>query len=78
MSGLSNVRAIAAGEDHSLALKNDGTVWAWGRNDLGQLGNGEQTPSFTPVRVSGLTGAVSISAGGNHNLAIVETRRISV
>src|SRR6266446_10181 len=37
---LTGVTAIAVGGQHSLALKSDGTVWAWGDNDLGQLGNG--------------------------------------
>ena len=40
MSGLSDVTAIAGGGSHSLALKNDGTVMAWGANQNGQLGNG--------------------------------------
>jgi len=34
--------AIDAGEDHSLALKSDGTVWAWGHDYYGQLGDGTQ------------------------------------
>ena len=37
---LTNVVAVAAGAYHSLALRGDGTVWAWGRNNLGQLGDG--------------------------------------
>jgi hypothetical protein len=38
--GLSGATAIAAGLDHTVALKDDGTVWAWGRNVFGQLGIG--------------------------------------
>ena len=49
--------AIAAGSIHSLALKNDGTVWSWGDNDEGQLGNGTITFSDVPVQVKDLTGA---------------------
>src|SRR6185436_7581774 len=37
---LTGVVAIAGGAEHSLALRNDGTVWAWGSNRRGQLGNG--------------------------------------
>ena len=40
VQGLSSVVAVAAGDRHSLALKSDGTVWAWGSNDYGQLGDG--------------------------------------
>ncbi|MEK7675951.1 MAG: chitobiase/beta-hexosaminidase C-terminal domain-containing protein, partial [Verrucomicrobiota bacterium] len=58
-SGLSGVVAIAAGDSHSLALKSDGTVVAWGANDAGQ----------TTVP-SGLNGVVAIAAGHRHNLAL--------
>ena len=77
VSGLSSVVAIAAGGpavvgggEHSLALKSDGTVWAWGRNVEGQLGDGTNTNHNTPVQVSGLSDVVGISAGGAHNLAL--------
>lgn len=41
VSGLTNVTAVAAGENHSVALRADGTVWAWGLNDKGQLGKNQ-------------------------------------
>ena len=80
-SHLSGVRAIAAGSAHSLALKDDGTVWAWGSNasDLdktqvtGQLGDDALTSSETPVKVGGLGGGVeAIAAGASHALALKE------
>ena len=45
------LKAIAGGANHSLALKNDGTVLAWGLNQDGELGDGTNTDSSTPVEV---------------------------
>ncbi len=68
--GLTGVTAIAAGVDFSLALKSDGTVWAWGYNSSSQLGNGLTTDSPIPVQVTGLTGVTAISAGFDHSVAL--------
>ena len=62
--------SLASGDDHSLALKADGTVRSWGDNVLGQLGNGSTTNSSTPVTVSGLTDVVGLAGGGSHSLAL--------
>jgi hypothetical protein len=62
--------AIAGGGAHSLALKDDGTLWAWGYNGNGQLGDGTLTGRTVPVPVSGLTGITAIAAGGEHSLAL--------
>lgn len=68
---LTDVVAIAAGFDHSLALKSDETAWAWGRNWEGQLGDNTQvTMRREPVQVHNLTGAVAIAAGRHHSLAL--------
>jgi alpha-tubulin suppressor-like RCC1 family protein len=63
---------IAAGiaAQFSLGLKSDSTVWAWGYNGVGQLGNGTTTQSNIPVQVSSLTGVIAIAAGTNHGLAL--------
>jgi alpha-tubulin suppressor-like RCC1 family protein len=53
-----------------LALRKDGTVWAWGGNDKGQLGDGTTTGRATPVQVSGLTGVTAMAAGYSHSLAL--------
>jgi alpha-tubulin suppressor-like RCC1 family protein len=74
---LTDVVAISEGRYHSLALKSDGTVWSWGRNDNGQLGNNAApTESDTPVQVHGvgdsgfLGGAIAISAGNYFSAAL--------
>lgn len=54
VQGLSGVIALTGGGTHTLAVKNDGSVWAWGYNLYGQLGNGTNTEFYTlPVQVSG-------------------------
>jgi len=70
VSGLSGVTAVAGGWYHSMALKSDGTVWAWGSNSYGQLGNGTSTNSDIPVQVSGLSCLTAIAAGAYHNVAL--------
>ncbi len=71
VTGLTGVRAIAAGDGHSLALLSNGTVKAWGFNNDGQLGDGTNTSRNTPVTVTGLTGVRAIAAGGRHSLALL-------
>ncbi|MHB1418241.1 MAG: RCC1 domain-containing protein [Bacillota bacterium] len=55
---------------HTLALKSDGTVWAWGANNSGQLGNGTTTNSSVPVQVNNLANIIAVAAGGAHSLAL--------
>jgi len=77
--GLADIKAIAAGGQHSLALRKDGTLFAWGSNWNGQLGNGKLragTHSATPQPVIGpdgkgaLTNVTGIAAGGLHSVAV--------
>jgi len=58
---LTGVIVIAAGFTHSFALKSDGTVFAWGNNVFGQIGDGTTTPSSTPVQVLGVGGAGNLT-----------------
>jgi alpha-tubulin suppressor-like RCC1 family protein len=67
---ISDVYAISAGGWFSVALKNDGTVWTWGHNSEGQLGNGNLINTSIPVQVAGLTNVVQIVAGTYHFLAL--------
>jgi alpha-tubulin suppressor-like RCC1 family protein len=70
-TGLTGITALAAGLLHSMALRNDGTVWTWGGNWSGQLGNGMTTPpQATPGQVPGLTDITAVVAGEYHALAL--------
>jgi len=60
--GLEDVTAVACGTTHMLALRKDGTVWAWGRNREGQLGLGDTERRAAPVQVPTVTGVTRIYA----------------
>ncbi|BEP15275.1 hypothetical protein acdb102_35860 [Acidothermaceae bacterium B102] len=60
--GLANVTALAGGAETAFALKGDGTLWAWGDNGLGQLGDGTTSNRATPVKT--LISAVTHVASG--------------
>jgi alpha-tubulin suppressor-like RCC1 family protein len=63
------VVAMACGDEFSLALKSDGTVWGWGRNN-GQLGDGTTQEHHQPVQVPGLSAVTAIACGAAHSLAL--------
>jgi len=67
---LTGTIAVMGGEEHNLALKSDGSVWAWGMNGVNQLGNGNASDSATPVQVSGLSSIVSVASRAYHSLAV--------
>jgi hypothetical protein len=66
------VVAVAVGNKHSLALTDEGLVWSWGDNKVGQIGHTNQTESFVPKLIHGLTNVVSIASGYNHSMALKE------
>lgn len=71
VKGISNVTEIAAGANHSLAIVGDErTVYAWGYNSHGQLGNNSFNNSAVPVQVLFLSGVKAIAGGAWHSLAI--------
>jgi alpha-tubulin suppressor-like RCC1 family protein len=71
---VANITQIAAGDLHGVALQNDGSVWTWGFNDGGQLGdNGPtDTPRATPARLTTLSGVTTIAAGGRQSAAVTQ------
>jgi alpha-tubulin suppressor-like RCC1 family protein len=62
--------SIACGSNHSIALKANGTLWAWGKNDFGQLGDSSLVNKNLPVLISSDSNWTKISAGAFHNLAL--------
>jgi alpha-tubulin suppressor-like RCC1 family protein len=70
VDGLADVVAVAAGRAHSLALRGDGRVFAWGSNVAGQLGTNDTEDRGAPTLVAGLTDVVAIAAGGQQSFAL--------
>jgi alpha-tubulin suppressor-like RCC1 family protein len=69
---LQGVVAIAAGNDHSMALLKDGTVRVWGSNKYGQVGDGSYTNRDRPLAaVPGVRNVVAIAAGGYRSVAVL-------
>ncbi len=67
-AGNPDMRWIASGRAHSLALKPDGTLWAWGENYYGQLGDGTTNSSPIPIEVQ--NDVMAVAAGWEHSLAL--------
>jgi alpha-tubulin suppressor-like RCC1 family protein len=61
---------VSAGVNHTVALRSDGTVWAWGRNDCGQLGDGTFIDRYMPVQVQNLNNIIAISSNGTYSVAL--------
>ncbi len=69
-ANISNIVAISAGWNHTLALDSAGKVWAWGRNMEGQLGDNTWTQKLIPKMVPGLSNIVAIACGYMHSMAL--------
>ena len=69
--------AVAAGGKHSMVLKKDGSVWATGRNNYGQLGNGSNIDVHSFVQVI-LNYAKSVATGAEHSLVLMRDGRVWV
>ena len=69
-SALANIVQVGAGANHSLALRSDGTLWAWGRNNFGQLGDGTFSTRRRAVQVAGLSGVKQMAGGRQNSIAV--------
>ena len=74
--GLDGGVEAVAGSYHNLALRDDGTVVAWGENGAGQLGDGTRKHRRSPVSVRDLSDIAAISAGEEHSLALTSSGRV--
>lgn len=75
VTGLKDIIQIEAGAKHAVALRKDGTVWAWGTRDEGAIGDGppktlRPVMAIGPTQVPGLQGITQIAAARHHNLAL--------
>lgn len=61
---------VTGGQNFSLGIKTDGTLWAWGKNDVGQLGDGTTTDQANPVQIGTDTNWASVAAGLRHVVAL--------
>ena len=61
---------MSASQFFSMGIKTNGTLWAWGRNEVGQLGDGTTTNRFVPVQIGTATNWESVSSGWYHTLAL--------
>ncbi len=75
--GLDRVREVSGSADHVVAIRADGSIWTWGRNDWGQIGDLSQTQRTRPVQVADsttptwLTLAMHVAAGSTHSIAVL-------
>src|SRR5690606_38686892 len=67
---ISDAVSVHAGSHRSYAVLEDGSVWAWGRNEDGYLGDGGTTDRLTPVKIPGLANVVHLDAGVFNTLAV--------
>lgn len=77
IKGIENIKAAEVGGTHIVTLKEDGTVWSWGDNLWGQMGDGSQQHHnvydyslYKPLQASYLTGITAIAAGSTHSVAL--------
>lgn len=70
IGALSDWASVSSGEQHCLAVKTDGTLWAWGYNANGQVGDNTVVTRNSPVQIGSLTTWSSVAGGYNYGYAI--------
>lgn len=70
VGALTTWATVAAGAQHTLALKTDGTLWSWGTGTSGRLGNNNTNSRSSPTQVGALTNWAAVHAGYAHSLAV--------
>ena len=65
---MDEVLSISAGVDFYVAVRKDGSLWTWGRNDCGQLGDGSRSNRSNPVKI--LEDVIQVSLGARHGAAV--------
>ncbi len=68
VNGLTGIVAMSGGDNFSLFLKNDGTVWSCGANYAGQLGDGTTGDKHAPIQIMALSGMRAVAAGFDHSV----------
>jgi alpha-tubulin suppressor-like RCC1 family protein len=67
---MDNCDKLATGNNHTVAIKKDGTLWAWGVNTYGQLGLNDTTHRHLPVQVGNMNNWRKVACGRHHTIAI--------
>jgi alpha-tubulin suppressor-like RCC1 family protein len=70
VGGLPKIVAVAAGSYHALAIASDGSLWVWGYNNDGELGDGTYNNSLVPEKNTGISGVIAVDGGQTHSLAV--------
>ena len=68
--GLTGIVSIAAGFAHAFAIRNDGSLWAWGANDYGELGDSSNVALASPLLITHISNVKAVAAGFAHSVAI--------
>jgi alpha-tubulin suppressor-like RCC1 family protein len=74
--GLDNVLNVAAGALSTCALRGDQTVWCWGANGYGELGDGTTQSHYAAAPVAGLAGVTALTAGNRHFCALTSRHEV--